>query len=400
VEFAKADLVILNTCAITEKAVREARQQIFQLKKSNPKSKVLATGCAATLWKKNEQAFPEVDYIFDNVDKEFLVALIEKNIFQKKPTTVSKKTEETKASFGKFLDTGRLMVRVQNGCDYFCTFCIVPYLRGRATSDSEDKTLEYIKEVSKQETVNEVIISGINLGLYGEKKDGNLTHLVKRILEETKVLRVSFGSLYMENITEEFLSLWTIPEYKNRLTTFFHIPLQSGSNKILALMRRRYTREQFATKIHLLKKYIPETLIATDIIVGFLEETEADFAETYDFVKELPLTRAHIFRYSKREFTAGSFMAKRMMEPTVLEKKQRAKKLDDLFKKKLKDYIAEIRGIPHLALILRKNGEKEYLAVLQNGLETKIVSVKQLAPFMQNVKIEHWPLSSVVEMDP
>ncbi len=379
----EAKLVILNTCAVTQKAVREARQFIYAVKRKQKEVKIVATGCAATLWGQNNELIKGIDFLIDNSDKEFLASLlIKKLLFRQKqedyfPTTTS----------GKFLNSGRLMVKVQTGCNYFCTFCIVPYLRGVSKSVTPQEVINYIKQIEKENRIQEAILTGINLGLYGTEWGIEFADLVEKVLNETAVKRISYGSIYVENISDKFLNL-----YKNRLearlSRFFHIPLQSASEKILSLMRRRYTLAEFSEKINLLVKQVKDAFIATDIIVGFLEETDSDFERTYQYLKTSPIVRAHIFRFSKRPNTAAFYMAKRMSEPSEEIKKYRAEKLQKLFAKKLAAFKSKFIGSRQQALLVSVLDKKTYLGMLSNGLEVIILTDKKLENGIYNVKID------------
>jgi len=375
VSISEAELVIINSCAITAKAVREVRQLLNQLKEQNPGVLVYVTGCAATLWEKNHELIKGADYLVNNLNKETLPNLIQEK-FSLKPEVVF-----NLKPLGKFLKSSRLMVKVQDGCDYFCTYCIVPYLRGRSKGADPQQVLQYIKTLSEQLPINEVILSGINLGLYLE-----FNQLIRLLLKQTKLPKISFGSLYMENINAEFLDFYNSP-FSDRLTRYFHIPLQSGSPKILSLMRRRYTLEEYTAKLATLSQTVPDALLATDIIVGFLDETATDFAATYAYLENSPLVRAHIFKYSQREFTAGTLMAKYHFEPTPEEKAERSAALHQLFAKKLGRFQEALLGQRRRALILRPLPEG-YLGLLDNGLEVIIPNKEKLVNSFVNVEIQ------------
>jgi len=324
-----ANLIIINSCAVTQKAEREARQLVYQLRKKNPLVKVIVTGCSATLWEKEKLKVVGIDFIINNSQKDQLVDLVIQS-FEKK----SKESLKI-GSIDKFVDSGRLMVKVQDGCDYFCSYCIVPFTRRHSKSVPIDKVLKTIQEFQKIKKIKEVILTGINLGLYGKEWKGNLSTLVREVLLKTDVPLISFGSLYVENITLEFLELWQNPQFKKRLTYKFHIPMQSANNKTLLTMKRKYTLEEFDQKVKMLKNSIPSAILATDIIVGYLGETDEDFAKSYLYFKNSVFSRAHIFRFNSRPFTLAKTMQKELFEPTPLQKKQRADKLRKMFKEKM-----------------------------------------------------------------
>jgi threonylcarbamoyladenosine tRNA methylthiotransferase MtaB len=379
----EADLVVINSCAITAKAVREVRQLVNQIKQQKPKTKVWVTGCAATLWQKTGESGKPADCLVDNEHKSQLAQLIKKDFALK---SESKKSLQP---FGKFLGSTRLMVKVQDGCDYFCTYCIVPHLRGRSVGADPSSVLKYIMGIAKEISVNEVVLSGINLGLYLE-----FTTLVKLLLKKTIIPKLSFGSLYMENINSDFLGLYQSSD-RGRLTRYLHVPLQSGSAKILGLMNRRYTLGEFTVKLNDLVQTVPDALLATDIIVGFLGETATDFEATYTYLKNSPIVRAHIFKYSRRELTAGELMAKYHKEPTPQDKTKRSQALHQLFKQKLGHFQEALIGQRKRALILRQLREG-YLGLLDNGLEIIIPGGRQLANGFVNVQIEQVKQAKIV----
>jgi len=371
----EADLVVINSCAITAKAVREVRQLVNQIKQQKPKTKVWVTGCAATLWQKTGESGKPADCLVDNEHKSQLAQLIKKDFALKSDS------KRLLQPFGKFLGSTRLMVKVQDGCDYFCTYCIVPHLRGRSVGADPSSILNYIVGITKKIPVNEVVLSGINLGLYWE-----FNTLVKLLLKKTTIPKLSFGSLYTENVNSEFLGLYQSSD-RDRLTRYFHIPVQSGSKKILSLMRRRYTLGEFDERVNALMKAVPDALLATDIIVGFLGETAHDFEATYEYLKSSPIVKAHIFKYSQRELTAGVLMAKYHKEPTPQEKVKRSQALHQLFKQKLGHFQEALIGQRKRALILRQLREG-YLGLLDNGLEIFLPRDPQLLSGFIDVKIE------------
>lgn len=376
---AVANIVIVNSCAVTAKALREVRQFINQIKTQSPQTQIFVTGCAATLWQQNKEVVKNIDLVIDNANKKFLAKIITQELALDIHPGGVDHTPGVLSS--KFLNSTRLMVKIQDGCDYFCTFCIVPYLRGRSRSENTQTIIKYIKSVQKQTTVNEAVLAGINLGLYP-----NLPKLVQQVLEKTNLPKISFGSLYVENLKRDFFQLYQSAT-EDRLTRYFHVPLQSGSPKILSLMQRRYKLKEFTEKINALKQAVPDALIATDIIVGFFEETDADFAETYQYLEKSPITRAHIFKFSRREGTAAYFMAKRMQEPDAATKVKRSQAIHKLFNQKLSIFKQKLFGQKLRALVIKLQPDS-LLGFLDNGLEIIIPVAKKLPLGFVDVKIE------------
>ena len=376
----RPNIFIINTCAITHKAEREARNLIYQIKRKNPQTKIVITGCSATYWQKNKlyEKLP-IDLLVDNINKEFLVELIKKRLLNQKKDIQPRHLGGVKYKLtSKFLTSNRLLVKIQDGCQRFCTFCIVPYLRGLPKSK---KIEEIVKEINNYpEKISEVILTAINTEAFGLDTGESFIDLIEKVLEKTSIPRLSFGSIHPWSITPQFINFYQKILTEKRLVNFFHIPLQSGSNTILKLMKRGYTKEEILEKLFALQKINPLSLLATDVIVGFLGETETEFEETYLFLEKSPLVKFHIFRFSKRKNTAAFYMAKTTNEPTEEEKKKRAKALAKLFAKKYLKFLEKNLGRFSTALILNKKENGFYEALLDNQLPIIIEKNKDIMP--------------------
>lgn len=379
---ANPSVYVINTCSITNKAEREARQMINQLrKKYGEETKIVVMGCAATNWIKTKATIENVDMIVENPSKEYIADLIEKKFTQthKEDVTLSLnpildgypsitlpegQNMATKATLAsdKYIRSGRMMMKIQDGCQRFCTYCIVPYLRGLPKTIS---STDLINEVNAfPNSIKEVIYAAINTEAFGyEHKQEDFIDLLEKTLNETSIPRISFGSIHPWSINEKLFTLLKSHPQAQRIVKFFHIPLQSGNNKMLNLMKRGYTREEFLEKLDTLNSLNPFTFIGTDIIVGFLEETDKDFEDTYDFLTRTPISRIHIFRYSPRQHTAAHYLGKRLKEPTPQEKQARAKRLDELNKRKFAEFQQKHIGHSFEALVLEQ-GKGEYKQAL------------------------------------
>ena len=398
----KPDVYIINTCSITQKAEREARQLIYQVKKQLPDTKIVITGCAATYWLKNK-LYPDLasDLLVDNVNKEFLVKLIKNRLFQPATPDLVGRGGEIRSSTNKFLGSGRMMIKIQDGCQRFCSYCIVPYLRGTPKSYEIKEIINKINSLSsrakrsdlnrkeiassptapRNDIISEVILTAINTEAFGLDTGESLTELLKKVIDKTNIPRISLGSVHPWSVNDDFFDFYRKYLPKRRLVNFFHIPLQLASNKILNLMKRGYTKEEFVEKLNKLAAINPFAMIATDIIVGFFEESDSDFADTYNFLKESPIVKFHVFRYSKRNNTAGFYMAKRLKEPSPKEKAKRAKALIDLGKRKYEEFMKKNVGRESTVLLLEKkiNGYQEGL--LDNQLPIWIVKTSRITPY-------------------
>lgn len=318
------DFYIINSCAITGKAEREVRQHIYQIRKKYPLAKIIATGCSATLWMKNNTLPTGADHWINNTDKSsipsFLSSLAETDTMPSDTKTPD-----------KFLSTGRVMIKIQDGCNRFCSYCIVPFTRGSATSRTIKEIIDEIQHIKTP--VKEIILTAINTEYFGLDTGETLSHLVDAILTQTKIDLISFGSIHPWSITDEFLSWYKLNKDNPRFVHFFHIPIQSGSTAILEAMHRPYKKETLLKNLTTIHSINPTALIATDVIVGFPGEGEKEFEETYQFLESSPITKFHVFRYSPRPGTVAS-----TMKDTVSSqiKRDRSWKLIELGKKKMK----------------------------------------------------------------
>lgn len=376
---------IINTCAVTAKAEREARQLIYQVRKNYPGTKLVVTGCSATYWQKTsvDRNLP-YDLLVNNTDKEYLTSLIQRRFFSgvKTVDTFSNGTEYA----DKFIDSGRVMIKVQDGCHRFCTFCIVPYLRGLPKSKKIDSLLTKVRSIKGN--VQEIIYTAINTEAFGKDTDESLIDLIDRTLEESVVPRISFGSIHPWSLTDAFIKYYKRILPMQRFVDFFHIPLQSGSDKVLNLMKRGYRSVEILEKLNKLRKINPDALIGTDIIVGFLEETEKDFNDTYNFLQVSPINKFHVFRYSARQNTASFYLGKRLTEPQSKIKAARSKSLIRLGEKKYSDFInSQINKIGKALFLQRRPDNSFQEALLQNQLPALIKTPHNLSGEIKNVKV-------------
>lgn len=381
----KPDIFIVNTCAVTTKAEREARQIILKLKRRFPNIKIVATGCSATYWQKNEiwRNMP-IDLLISNTDKDYTVEIIRRRFEENHPQRPTIKTTSTRY-WDKFLSSGRVMVKIQDGCNRFCSYCIVPYLRGLPRSRRIKDIVTHIE--TYQNEMKEVVLTAINTHAYGVDTGESLIDLIRRVLEKTKIERLSFGSVHPWSLTEKFIAYYKSIAFNERFSNFFHIPLQSGSDKILRLMKRDYSRKEISDILHVLAKINPKALIATDIIAGFLDETDSDFEDALSFLRQSPISKFHIFRFSKRSNTAASYMSKRLKEPTQEQKKKRAKALEQLNHEKYHSFLNGLVGYRTKALFIGQPKDGYQKAVLNNQIPSMIRTNKNLSGCMKHVTI-------------
>lgn len=382
------DIYILNTCSVTHKAEREARSHIYQVKRSFPSTKIVVTGCAATNWSKTNTKVEGVDYLVDNKGKEYIVDLIEQKYHFKhaKQVKTQKSIDTTMTGLADdtFMRSKRAIIKIQDGCHRFCSFCIVPYLRGLPSSTPIDRIVSQVKAL---QGFSEVVLTAINTEAYGRDTGESFSELVRSVLEKTTIPRLSFGSIHPWSFQDDFFSLYESYASSPRFVDFFHIPLQSGSNRMLSLMKRGYTREEFVEKLHRIARINPQAQISTDVIVGFLEETDQDFEDTYSFLAETPIARFHVFRYSPREHTASYYLGKRLSKPSPSVQKERSLRLRELSDIKFTVFQQGHVGKSFETLMLEKRKNGHELGLLSNQMQVWVKTEKDFTGEFVHVTI-------------
>ncbi len=314
-----ANLIVINSCAVTQDAARKSRNLIRKIHRDNPQAKLVVSGCYATLNQDEAASLMGVDLVVSNRDKDQLVekTLTELNM-DSMPAMSTEPGEISLFTRGR----QRAFVKVQDGCRYRCTFCIVTVARGEEVSRPVQAVIDEINALHKQ-GITEVILTGVHLGGYGSDLGNNLSDLIKAILAETDIPRLRLGSLEPWELPEDFFELFRNP----RLMPHLHLPLQSGSDTVLRRMARRCKTEEFAAIVSQLRAQIPHFNITTDIIVGFPGETEQEWQDSYDFIKQTGFGHIHIFTYSSREGTKAATLPNQVANEI---KKQRSQQLHEL----------------------------------------------------------------------
>ncbi len=300
------DIFVINTCSVTDNADKKCRKIIKEAKKISPDSFVTIIGCYAQLKPKEISEIPGVDAVLGAAEKFQLLDYLDG--FEKHTTTQVYASEITDAktfnnaySFG---DRTRTFLKVQDGCNYGCAFCTIPLARGKSRSDTIENILDSAKAIAKTD-VKEVVLTGVNIGDFGiqeGRRKERFADLVTRLDKVGGIERFRISSIEPNLLSEEIIQFVA---QSDRFVPHFHIPLQSGSNKILKSMNRRYLRELYVDRVKTIKKYMPHCCIGVDVIVGFPGETEEDFMETYQFLNELDVSYLHVFTYSERANTAA-----------------------------------------------------------------------------------------------
>jgi len=349
VEFTEQpDIFIINTCSVTENADKKCHKIVREARAISPNAYVAIIGCYAQLKPKEISEIPGVDAVLGAAEKFRLVELLDGFVRPEKTNVFASDIEDVNTFNTSYSlhDRTRTFLKVQDGCDYSCTFCTIPLARGSSRSDSIANIISTAKEIAKTE-VKEIVLTGVNTGdfglQHGERKE-RFIDLVKVLDQIEGIDRFRISSIEPNLLSDEIIDFVA---QSIRFVPHFHIPLQSGSNKILKLMRRRYQRELYISRVEKIKSAMPHACIGVDVIVGFPGETHEDFLETYNFLNELPISYLHVFTYSERENTAAAQM------PDAVSKKdrnERSKMLHILSDKKRRYFYEQHLGSTQTAL--------------------------------------------------
>lgn len=328
----QADVYVINTCSVTEHADRKCRKVVREALKHSPNAYITIVGCYAQLKPKEIAEIPGVDMVLGAAEKFNIVAHIDD--LTKKPKAVIhngpiEEANEFIAAFS-FGDRTRTFLKVQDGCDYSCTFCTIPQARGRSRSGEIDAIVAQAQDIAAS-GVKEIVLTGVNIGDFGirhGKREDTFFDLVRALDESVDIDRFRISSIEPNLLSD---SLIEFVAASKRFVPHFHMPLQSGSNKVLAQMRRRYKRELYAQRVAKIKSLMPQCCIGVDVIVGFPDESHQDFLDTYEFLKDLDISYLHVFTYSERENTIAA-----QMEGAIpgAQRNERSKMLHILSEKK------------------------------------------------------------------
>lgn len=346
----KADIIVVNTCSVTEVADKKCRQAIHRLVKSHPGAYVIVTGCYAQLKPDTVADIEGVDLVLGAEQKgdlmKYLVTL-DKSAHGAAITTATKDIRTFSPSCSRG-DRTRYFLKVQDGCDYFCSYCTIPFARGRSRNGKISDLVAQAKEVAS-EGGKEIVLTGVNIGDFGKTTGETFFDLVKALDEVEGIERYRISSIEPNLLTDEIIEFVSTSK---RFMPHFHIPLQSGCDEVLKLMRRRYDTELFASKIKKIKQLMPDAFIGVDVIVGTRGETPEYFETAYNFINSLDVTQLHVFSYSERPGTQA-LKIDYVVSPE--EKHLRSQRLLELSEKKLKDFYA--RHIGKEAVVLAEHSK-------------------------------------------
>ena len=380
----KADIYIVNTCTVTNMSDRKSRQMLRRVKELNTDAIVIACGCYAQVAKEELEKIEEIDLVLGNNEKKDIVQHVEKYLKSKIPEIQAEDVMEQRefVEFGDvtFTEKTRAVIKIQDGCDRFCSYCIIPYARGRVRSRRPEHIISEITKIA-EEGIKEVVITGIHIASYGKdfKEDYALINLLEEINQIKGIERIRLGSIEPLLIKEEFVNRLKKLE---KICHQFHLSLQSGCDETLKRMNRRYTTEQFQEITKLLRKTFKDCILTTDIIVGFPGETDEEFNKTYSFLEQIKFYKMHVFKYSPRKGTKAAMM------PNQIEgnkKEERSRKLISLSNKNQKEYNQSYIG-KELEILFEeeKNGiyqghTKNYILAhykTTQNLENKMIKLK------------------------
>lgn len=324
------DVIIVNTCTVTNIADRKSRHILRKVKEENKNSIVVAVGCYVQVAKEKVDEIEEIDLSLGNVEKKDIVQIIECYIENKKRVEkiidVNKEKEFLEMGLNTYTEKTRATIKIQDGCNNFCTYCLIPFARGRIRSRSKENVIKEVEQIAKK-GIKEVVLTGIHIASYGKENKENNYFLIDLLEDLNKIQgieRIRLGSLEPTIITEKFAKRLSKLE---KICNQFHLSLQSGCDETLKRMNRKYTTKQFEEVAQILRKYFKDVNLTTDIIVGFPGETDEEFEQTYNFLKNISFYKMHIFKYSPRE---GTLAQKMPMQVDGNKKEERSEKLIEL----------------------------------------------------------------------
>jgi threonylcarbamoyladenosine tRNA methylthiotransferase MtaB len=396
-----ADVYVVSSCAVTADAEKKCRTAIRQARKANPDALIIVTGCFPELKKQELLAMPEVDMVLGNAEKFDLVKLV---VEQRKkavgheifalpsqrfmePDVPSASGIHYPASDSEFIpafssgDRTRSFLKIQDGCDYFCAYCAIPYARGRSRSDTIQHVLKEAREIATQ-GINEIILTGINLGDFGKRNGETLSDLLIQLERETAIPRIRLSSIEPDLLTDEIIRIVSESE---KILPHFHIPLQSGSDRVLNAMRRKYNRDLYSGRIRLIRELVPFACIAADVITGFPGETGEEFLETMEYLEHTEVSYLHVFSYSRRDNTVAANLGE-PVDPAEI--KRRSRILHQLSEQKKYEFYLLNRGCEVNVLFESDNKEGFMHGFSENYIKVKTSYRQELVNTIQKVTLE------------
>ncbi|WP_344700932.1 tRNA (N(6)-L-threonylcarbamoyladenosine(37)-C(2))-methylthiotransferase MtaB [Salinicoccus jeotgali] len=379
-----ADVFVINTCTVTNTGDKKSRQVIRRAIRKNPDAVVCVTGCYAQTAPKDIMEIPGVDIIIGTEDRDKLIGYVNQYHEERQPINgvknIMKKRTYEEMDVPYFTDRTRATLKIQEGCNNFCTFCIIPWARGLMRSRDPEKVIEQATQLVN-EGYKEIVLTGIHTGGYGEDlKDYNLAQLLRDLEEVEGLNRLRISSIEASQLTDEVID---VINDSNKIVRHLHIPIQSGSDTVLKRMRRKYTMEFFESRIIKLKEIMPNVAITSDVIVGFPGETEEEFMETYDFINRHHFSELHVFPYSIRTGTPAARMTDQVDENVKNERVHRLIELSD----RLATSYAELFKDDVLEIIPEEEKDGKLIGHSDNYLKVEIEGDASLTGELIKVKI-------------
>ncbi|PRR93240.1 MULTISPECIES: tRNA (N(6)-L-threonylcarbamoyladenosine(37)-C(2))-methylthiotransferase MtaB [unclassified Bacillus (in: firmicutes)] len=387
----KADVYVINTCTVTNTGDKKSRQVIRRAIRHNPDGVICVTGCYAQTSPAEIMAIPGVDIVVGTQDRHKLLGYIEEYRRERQPINgvgnIMKARVFEELDVPAFTDRTRASLKIQEGCNNFCTFCIIPWARGLLRSRDPEEVINQAQQLVDA-GYKEIVLTGIHTGGYGEDlKDYNFAKLLKELDERVIGLkRIRISSIEASQITDEVIE---VLDQSDKIVRHLHIPLQSGSNTVLKRMRRKYTMEFFAERLTKLKKALPGLAVTSDVIVGFPGETEEEFLETYNFVKDHQFSELHVFPYSKRTGTPAARMEDQVDENVKNERVHRLIALSDQL---AKEYASAYEGdvleiIPEESFKEQEGKHNLYVGYTDNYMKVVFEGTEDMIGRLVKVKI-------------
>ena len=376
-----ADVYVISTCVVTAVAEKKCKAAIRQAHHLNAEAKIAVIGCFAELMPDELEKMDGVSLVLGHSAKFSLFTEIDQlfNHSQNGHPVFPKSTDFVASwSFG---DRTRSFVKIQDGCDYYCSYCTIPLARGHSRSDTIGNVIGNVKE-AVQAGVKEIVLTGVNIGDFGRNTEETFLDLVRELGKVSEIPRIRVSSIEPDLLNDGIINLIAT---SRKFMPHFHIPLQSGSAKILKMMKRKYDRELFASRIRKIRDFLPLACIATDVIVGFPGESEEDFRETYDFIEGLELSYLHVFSYSRRENTIAATMAEPVQDKI---KKQRSELLHQLSENKKKIFYLKNKGLSANVLFESDNSNGFMHGFTENYIKLKTKFNPALINQISSIKLD------------
>lgn len=386
-----SDVCIVNTCTVTNISDRKSRQILRKVKDKNPNAIIVATGCYAQVSRKALEEMPEIDIVLGNDEKKEIVKYIEQYNNSKftEIEDISKQKEFVDMGEITYTEKTRAVVKIQDGCNQFCSYCIIPYARGRVRSRKQENIIKEANKIA-QEGIKEIVLTGIHIASYGKdfNNENGLIELLEELNKVEGIKRIRLGSLEPKIITEEFVQRLVKLE---KICHHFHLSLQSGCDSTLKRMNRKYTTQDIREIANRLRRYYPDVMLTTDIIVGFPGETEEEFETTKKFLEEIKLYKMHVFPYSKREGTVAAKM-ENQIDGNI--KEERSKELIELSNKNQEEYNKSYIGKKVEVLFEEKDGEY-YKGHTQNYIMVKYKTDENIENTIKEVEVKSAEIEDV-----